>query len=109
MNHFWLGFQTKQAARVPFKKHAVMLFWDPSHKGSKGLQDRAFAISKNYPSVQFRPINILKFPEVASKHRVKTVPTLILLRDGREVSRMSADEDISSMLLEDLFQRASVT
>ena len=107
MNPFWLGFQTKQAARVPFKKHAMLIFWVPSHKGSKGLQDTAFAMRSKYPSVQVKAINALKYPMVATKHRVKAIPTVILLKNGREVSRMSADEAMSSALLEDMFQRAS--
>jgi thiol-disulfide isomerase/thioredoxin len=41
----------------------------------------------NIPSVKYYYLSLDKFPELKSKMRIKSVPTVIVLQDGREVKR----------------------
>lgn len=107
MKHFWTGFEaTKSAAPVRFKKHVVVLYW--SSEDSKG-EDAKKAFNKlsiRHPSVAIKTIDISKDPTIPMKHKVHELPAVILLKDGREIDRLSMGKE--SSLLEHLFRKASM-
>ena len=108
MRHFWQGFADKQASQVSFKKHVIVLFWEP-HGDAKALDEDVAAVKKlsfKYPSVKVKIVNVLKDPAKPSKHGVRDFPTVLLLKDGREVDRVTART--SPTLLEQLFRKAHV-
>lgn len=108
MRHFWQGFADKQASKVSFKKHVIVLYWQPSAEG-KTLDAAVTAVKRlsfKYPSVKVKIVNVLKDPAKPTKHGVREFPTVLLLKDGREVDRVAAKT--SPTLLEQLFRKAHV-
>lgn len=106
MKYFWKGFEaTKSAAPIRFKKHVLVLYWSPDSKGEDARKnfDR---LSIRHPSVAVKTINIKKDPTSPLKHKVLELPTVILLKDGREVERLSLTREMA--LLEPLFRKASM-
>lgn len=103
MRHFWQGFNQKTAQATTFKKHVVVLFWEPK-KEADAAKDAVQKLSVRYPSVKVKVVNVKKYPTLPMRHKVSRVPTIILLKDGREVDRL--EEGAGSTLLEQLFRRA---
>ena len=104
MKHFWQGFTDKRASQLSFKKHLVVLFWKPDDKHS--MIKEVKMLSFRYPTVKVKMINAIKDPTKPAKHHVREFPTVLLLKDGREVDRVS--NRASPMLLEQLFRKANV-
>ena len=105
MKHFWKGFHTtKSAAPVRFKKHVIILFWSDHDAASEDFRNGVRNQSVRHPSVSVKTIDVSKDPTKASKHGVVSTPTVILLKDGREVDRLSKDEGTGLMSM--LFRKA---
>lgn len=101
MKSFWRGFNTKQAS-LSFKKHQIVLYWAPPHEKTAGEFKK---IAFRYPTVQIKVINVAKHPSVLMKHALRNTPTVVLMKNGREVDRTDFG---STMLIEQLFRRAGV-
>ena len=106
MKHFWAGFQSKTASTIQFKKHIIVLYWAPK-EGGEDLKASIKRLSIKYPSVKVKVVNVVKDPTKPAKHRITEFPTVLLLKDGREVDRL-ADKKTSATLLEQLFRKASI-
>lgn len=107
MRHFWKGFERgKNSAPVRFKKHVIILMWSPGSDRSDYLKSRFHKVSHRYPSVAVKVINVKKDSTKPAKHKVLSFPTVLLLKDGREVDRVDLDNELS--LLETLFRKAQV-
>lgn len=104
MKHFWHGFHGKTAAQVQFKRHVVLVYWKPGEDAS--VKDSVKRLSSRYPSVKVKVINVEKDPSKPLRHQVLHFPTVLLLKDGREVDRVG--EEPSMALLEQLFRKAHV-
>jgi thioredoxin-like negative regulator of GroEL len=105
MRHFWKGFHTtKSAAPVRFKKHVIVLYWSPDNHNSPTVLKGVKNLSVRHPSVSVKIVDLSKTPLDAKAHNILTAPTVVLLRDGREVDRVSGGE--STALLEGLFRKA---
>jgi hypothetical protein len=105
MRHFWQGFQKKTGAPVQFKKHVIMVFCEPEDRESDSIKSSVKRFSSKYPSVKVKIINIKKDATKPMRHMIIKSPTILLLKDGREVERVSKNSDT---LLEELFRRAHV-
>lgn len=101
MRHFWHGFQ-KGASQVSFKRHVIILYWRPGEEGT--LRSGVKQLSSRFPSVKVKVVNATKDPVKLERHRVLKLPTVLLLKDGREVDRVEGGG--SPTLLEALFRRA---
>ena len=106
MKHFWQGFQGKHASPIQFKKHVIVLFWEPKEEGNS-FKDSVMRVASKYPSVKVKVINVSKDPTKPARHRIDTFPTVLLLKNGREVDRLSHTKS-SPTLLEQLFRKANV-
>jgi len=107
MRHFWTGFEaTKSAAPVRFKKHVIVLYWSSSDKKGEDAKKTFHNLSIRHPSVVVKTIDIKKDPTSPLKHKVLELPTVILLKDGREIERLNMGNE--SSLLEHLFRKASI-
>lgn len=105
MRHFWKGFESSKASPpVRFKKYVILLYWDPENKKSDKVRTNFKKISLKYPSVAIKQVNIRRDPLKPAKHNVLSAPTILLLKDGREVERITSED--SSSLLEQLFRKA---
>jgi thioredoxin 1 len=66
----------------------VLKFYREDCAPCKSLSPITKEIAKEHPEVQFIGINTREQPEVAKEHGVRSVPTLIFLKDGVEISRL---------------------
>ena len=105
MKHFWRGFaSTKTSAPVRLRKHVIVLYFSPEDPKSGKARSDLGNVSNRYPSVVVKTIDIKKNPLKPSRHNILSTPTIILLKDGREIDRMSGDG--GTLLLEHLFRKA---
>lgn len=102
MKKFWRGFSEKRANSVEYKKHAIILFWDPSSDG--GEMGKIRAILFRHPSIRIRVISVLKDPAAAEKHKVRWFPTVLLLKNGREAGRV--ESSTSPTVIEGVLRKA---
>lgn len=106
MRHFWKGFEvSKTAAPVRFKKHVIVLYWSPGDPEGERTKDSVRKLSLKYPSVAIKTVNVSKDPSKPLGHHVHSLPTVLLLKDGREVERVLGSDGIT--LLEKLFKKAT--
>jgi thioredoxin 2 len=77
---------------------ALVNFWapwcSPSRAGRPLFRNAAAAL---HPGVRFAEVNIETSPEFADRMEIYTIPTLILLKDGREVERVSGPVDFEDL------------
>lgn len=105
MRYFWQGFESKTGAPIQFKKHVIVLFWSPDDGGDE-VKSTVKRLSSRYPSVKVKVVNVKKDPTKPGKHGVARFPTVLLLKDGREVDRVS--DAAGGTMLEQLFRKAHV-
>lgn len=106
MKHFWTGFEaTKSAAPIRFKKHVIVLYWSSEDLSGKQAKSAFHKISIKHPSVAIKAIDVKKDPTIPLKHKVLDFPTVVLLKDGREIDRLNLGKEAS--LLEHLFRKAT--
>lgn len=104
MRYFWTGFNSsKSAAPVQFKKHVIILYWSPDDAKAEKAKAGVKKLSFKYPNISVKVINIKKDPLKPLRHKILSSPTVLLLKDGREIDRMEGDSDT---LLEHLFRKA---
>ena len=103
MKLFWRGFETseRKGAPVSFKRHVIVFYWSNDHQDVKKMVSNA---RMRHPTVKVKSINGLKGGGVTS-HEVTKFPTILLLKDGREVDRITGKP--SKTLLEKLFRVAT--
>lgn len=46
-------------------------------------------MENEFPDVKFHSINVDDNPELAKQYRIRSLPTVILLLDGREINRLN--------------------
>lgn len=105
MKYFWQGFSKTGAGPARFKRHVIVLYWSPE----SGADPRPTVnrVSIRHPSVKVKVVNTRKEPTKATRHKVNKFPTVLLLKDGREVDRLEG-EDGNTTLLDQLFRKAHV-
>lgn len=55
----------------------------------KALEPKIKKIEEEFPNINFKSVNVDDNPALAKKYQIRTVPTVILLRDGVEVARLN--------------------
>ncbi len=55
----------------------------------KALEPKIKKMEEEFPSISFKSINVDDEPALAKKYQIRSLPTVILLRDGREVTRVN--------------------
>jgi thioredoxin-like negative regulator of GroEL len=105
MKTFWKGFNaSKDSPPVRYKKHMIILYWSPDDAEGVKVRDSFNKLSIRYPTVTVKTVNIKKDPLKPTRHKVLASPTIILLKDGREVERLASKDGV--LLLENLFRKA---
>ena len=105
MKPFWKGF-TKNASSIQFKKHILVLFYSPDDESSSLMKSLMVKLNSKFPSVKVKYVNIKKDESKKAHHRVKILPTVLLLKDGREVDRLESGNS-SATFLEQLYRKAT--
>lgn len=67
----------------------LLYFSTPTCNVCKVLRPKVEALLAETPPWHFEYVNTEASPEIAGQHLVFTVPTLLLMADGREVARLS--------------------
>lgn len=78
------------------------MFWEPENAKAETTKAQLKAMSARYPSVKVKFVNVKKDPTKPTRLGVSQFPTVLLLREGREVDRISG----GNTLLEQLFRKA---
>lgn len=105
MKHFWKGFKkSKSSPPVRYRKFVIILYWRPDDGKSLKIKHNLKKLSLKYPSVAVKIVNIKKDLLKPARHKVLSAPTILLLKDGREVERLSEGDGVG--LLEQLFRKA---
>jgi hypothetical protein len=105
MKRFWKGFyKSKASPPIRYKKHVIIFYFDADHDKSTPLRGVFKKLSLKYPSVAVKLVNIKRDPLKPLRHKVLSTPTILLLKDGREVDRLSAEDGAG--LVEQLFRKA---
>lgn len=99
MRQFWKGF-LKESNKISFRKHVVVVFWSSKHSEKPSFGSLRF----KYPEIKVRTVDISKDPSSTKKHSIRSLPTVMLLKNGREVDRL---ERVNKTLVEDLFRKAA--
>lgn len=107
MRYFWQGFKDRKCAPVNFKRHLIVLFFSPDCRDGSEAYDQFSSTYARYPSVKIKVINVKKDSSVPIKHDVGRFPTVLLLKNGREVDRLEKMAG-SKTVLEELFIRANI-
>lgn len=68
---------------------ALLDFYSDSCLPCKRMSPLLAQLEEQYPAVQFGKINVAHEKALAEQYGVKTVPTLVYIRDGQEVTRTS--------------------
>ena len=76
-------FQTAIEAKLP----TLVLFGSPTCPYCRQEKPLVEAFGRKYPRIATLFVDIAIWPEIASRRRVATVPTLALYRDGKQIQR----------------------
>lgn len=71
------------------KELTLLYFSTPSCNVCKVLMPKVEAMIDNTPPWYFEYINSEESPEIAGQHMIFTVPTILLMAEGREIGRFS--------------------
>ncbi len=69
------------------KGNAVIDFWAPWCGPCRMMAPHFEEAAKSHKNVLFAKVNVDENPEVAQQFMVRGIPTMVFLKDGKEVSR----------------------
>jgi hypothetical protein len=102
---FWQGFRRGRQAPLKFKRHIIVLYWSPNDPTALSHKNRFVKTALSHPSVLVKIVNIEKDPLRSLKHQITTLPTIILMRNGKEVMRSPHP---NQTVIEQFFRKAII-
>lgn len=91
---------------MPSCENATLLqFWAPWCSPCKSMTPALSTALAKFGAVRVQKVNVDEDPDEAVAHRVRSVPTLILVRDGEATGRLCgahSAEEIEAFLLRHL-------
>lgn len=57
-------------------------------KPCEALEPKLKKMEGEFPDVSFYSVNVDEHPSLAKEYQIRSVPTVILLKDGREITRI---------------------
>lgn len=97
---FWEGFENKPPKNAP-RKHVIIFYWSGKEDSAKKSMDK---LRIRHPSVKVKTVTGNNKMRV---HNVTQLPTVLLLKNGREIDRVVGDIVASDTILSQLFRRAT--
>lgn len=70
-------------------KYIAVKFWASWCGPCKAMEPHVKKIEKEFPQVQFVSVEIDQVPSIAQKFRIQSLPSMLLLKNGREVKRIN--------------------
>jgi thioredoxin-like negative regulator of GroEL len=101
MKPFWKGFEDKIASQSSTKRHAIVLYWSSEFRDVKDNLDKTRV---RHPTIKVKTVKISGEPVSVKAHKISVLPTIILLKNGQEVDRISGR--LSRSLLDQFFRKA---
>lgn len=97
---FWDGFEKNSMAA---KKHTLVFYFEPSRKD---IVEMVAKLRLKNPTVKIKLVNGEKSKSKMEAHKITKLPTLLLLKNGREVDRL-VEKNFSQTLLDQFFRKAA--
>lgn len=66
----------------------VVKFWAAWCGPCKRMEPTIAQLESEFSTIQFISVDVDQVPDLAQKYKVKTLPTLLIFKDGVEVSRI---------------------
>ena len=70
-------------------KLVAVKFWASWCGPCKQMNPSIKKIEEEFPNVKFLSVEIEQVPEIAQRFRIKSLPSILLLKDGQEVKRIN--------------------
>lgn len=70
-------------------KLIAVKFWASWCGPCKQMNPSIKKIEDEFPNVKFLSVEIEQVPEIAQRFRIKSLPSILLLKDGQEVKRIN--------------------
>ena len=70
-------------------KLIAVKFWASWCGPCKAIEPHIKKMEEEFPQVKFVSIEIEQVPEIAQKYKVRSLPSLLLIKDGEEVQRVN--------------------
>lgn len=102
MSQLLKGFEAKLASATT-KRYSLVLYFSPEKKDFVELVAK---LKLKNPGVKFKLVNAEKASDKVTAHKISVLPTLLLLKNGREVDRLT-EKTFSRTLLEQFFRQAA--
>ena len=102
MSFFWKGFHSKEAGRVPTKRHVIVLYWSGENKNVCAIMDK---VRLRHPTIMVKTVNVERVGIKSIPKNITEFPTVLLLKNGKELDRYSGTP--SHSVIDQFFRRAS--
>ncbi len=96
---------TSQDFEKALKGKAVIDFWAPWCGPCQMMAPHFGEASKENPDVAFFKVNVDEDPGLAARYGVRSIPTLVFLKDGEEVERVvgAVNKDALNQAVREVF------
>lgn len=84
-------------------KPTVLKFWSTWCEPCKRMEPVVSKLESEFDKIEFYSVNIDEAPAMAKKYRIRSLPTIIMLNNSQEISRVTglvASEPLRKKILE---------
>ncbi len=82
---------------LDYNGYVLVDFWAEWCMPCKRLSPILDAVSDQTPNVKFAKVNIDENPDLASSYSIRTIPTLVLIKDGKVVQTKNGGAPLAEL------------